>query len=164
MGPSASAKARIVQCAGRMRRAARDPAFLLALGAAPLSWAALDAWLLPYAPQPGRFWSDPAAVLLGVVLYPLVEEWLFRGRLQPAIAATRLGRARRIGISAANLLTSVAFATVHLLAHSPVWALLVVFPSLAFGFFRDRYSAIGPSIALHVFYNAGFFTLFSPGT
>jgi len=33
------------------------------------------------------------------------------------------------------------------------------FPSLVFGYFRDRYDSIWPGAALHIFYNAGWLLL-----
>jgi membrane protease YdiL (CAAX protease family) len=35
----------------------------------------------------------------------------------------------------------------------------VLFPSLIFGYFRDRYTSIYPCMVLHAFYNAGYFGL-----
>jgi membrane protease YdiL (CAAX protease family) len=59
----------------------------------------------------------------------------------------------------ANLITSAVFAIAHLYGHSPPWALATFFPSLVFGLFRDRYNSLSAPIALHVFYNAGYFSL-----
>jgi membrane protease YdiL (CAAX protease family) len=43
------------------------------------------------------------------------------------------------------------------LASQPArWAILVFAPSLVYGFFRDRYNNLYPSIVLHSTYNAGF--------
>jgi membrane protease YdiL (CAAX protease family) len=35
----------------------------------------------------------------------------------------------------------------------------VLLPSLLYGYFRDRHGSVYPAIALHVFYNAGYFLL-----
>jgi membrane protease YdiL (CAAX protease family) len=64
-------------------------------------------------------------------------------------------------MSLANWVTSLCFAASHLMWHSGLQALTVVVPSLVFGYFRDRYGRITPSVALHVFYNAGFVWLFA---
>ena len=59
----------------------------------------------------------------------------------------------------ANVLTSIAFAAVHLYAHPPLWALAVFFPSLVFGYFRDRSGRLEGPILLHIGYNASYFML-----
>ena len=93
-------------------------------------------------------------------IYPLLEEWLFRGLLQPQLLTYRPLRTQRLGLSGANLLTSLLFGATHLLAHSPLWAAAVIIPSLIFGAFRDRYQSIVPAIILHSFYNLGYFLIF----
>jgi hypothetical protein len=56
------------------------------------------------------------------------------------------------------------FVAAHFFWQVPYIAVSVFVPSLIFGYFRDRYHGIVPSILLHVFYNAGFFWLFmNPG-
>ena len=90
---------------------------------------------------------------MAVLVLPVLEEIVFRGFLQGWIArATR--RAWR-GISLANLLTSVCFAAAHLLTQAMLWAALVFFPSMIFGYFRERHEGLGTPILLHAFYNAG---------
>ncbi len=46
------------------------------------------------------------------------------------------------------------------MSHGPLWAALVFFPSLVFGFFKDRTKHLVAPVILHVFYNAGYFWLF----
>ena len=94
------------------------------------------------------------------LVYPVLEELAFRGFLQEALYKTAQGKKTWLGISGANALTSVIFALFHLLRHPPLWAASIIFPSLVFGFFRDRYERVTPAIVLHVFYNAGYFWLF----
>ncbi len=151
----------VAESAGTVPKPWRDPLFLFAVSAGPLVWLTLFAWTAP-AFAPDLFWTKPLAVLPVIVVYPILEEWLFRGRIQGALAAGRLGRYRWAGISAANLVTSLLFAGLHAFSHPPQWAALVLFPSLVFGLFRDRYGRIGPSILLHAFYNAGYFSLWPP--
>jgi membrane protease YdiL (CAAX protease family) len=137
----------------------KDPLFWLALAAGPVCWMVLLALL-----QPGTQWSwplfAPAYYLSTVVFYPVLEEIVFRGLLQEVvrdyISQRQLGP-----ISAANLLTSLVFTGLHFFYHPPLWAALVFFPSLVFGFFKDRYSGLAAPILLHCFYNAGFLLLFS---
>jgi membrane protease YdiL (CAAX protease family) len=45
----------------------------------------------------------------------------------------------------------------HFINHPPFWALAVFFPSLVFGYFRDRCDSVVPAITLHILYNFGYF-------
>lgn len=103
---------------------------------------------------------EPLTVLIfSVLLYPIVEEIVFRGLLQDFIGQ-RMGVARNYwGLSLANILTSVVFALSHLINQVPIWALLTFFPSLVYGYFKDRHQSILPGMLLHSFYNLGFITL-----
>lgn len=132
-----------------------DPWFLFAL-VAPATWA----WLSLGAPDLQRLAAHAAAALQFVVLFPLLEEIVFRGGLQPTLAQHL---ARRWGpLSAANVTTSAVFATLHLIAHPPLWAAAVFLPSLLFGVFRERAGSLGSPIALHVAYNLGYFAWTPP--
>lgn len=116
------------------------------------------AFALGVRPDPAwTFFADPTGFLGLAVAWPLLEEGLFRGILQPALARARGGAQEAWGITTANAATSLLFGAVHLLTHAPAWALAAVVPSLVFGYFRDRYGSIVPGAALHVFYNAGWF-------
>jgi membrane protease YdiL (CAAX protease family) len=127
--------------------------------AGPASWLALYFILQP---QLNWGWplADPWRYLLPVLCYPVVEEIVFRGLVQELvhdyISQRLLGP-----LSIANLLTSCLFTGLHFLYHPPLWAALVFFPSLVFGFFKDRSGHLTAPILLHVFYNAGFLWLFS---
>lgn len=94
------------------------------------------------------------------LLMPVVEELLFRGVLQGWLLERSWGARRAFGLSNANLLTSGVFSVVHLLNHPPLWALGVWFPSLVFGYFRERHHSVLPGILLHSVYNAGYFWWF----
>lgn len=133
----------------------RDPLFLLALLAGPLAW-----WLLLGPPDPAAgpgVAGRPLALAMVAGLYPVLEEWLFRGLIQPQLLRHRRGRRSVLGISAANGLTSLLFAAAHLFSQPLPWAAAVMVPSLVFGAFRDRYRSVVPAIILHCFYNVGFF-------
>ncbi len=106
--------------------------------------------------------STPLTFLIVVLLYPIIEELVFRGALQEALYRRYWGSQRVGPVSIANLLTSLVFAGFHFFYHTPIWAVLVLLPSFIFGHFRDRYQHVMPSIILHVFYNAGYFWLFPP--
>jgi len=130
--------------------------------------ASLLFWLaLYFIQQPLIQWGwplrEPWQFLLPVLLYPVIEEIVFRGLIQELVHDYI--SPRFFGpISVANLLTSVLFAGLHLLSQPLLWGMLVFFPSLVFGFFKDRHRSLYAPIMLHVFYNAGFLWLFAaPG-
>ena len=116
----------------------RDRLFWLAVTAGPLCWLVLYLLLRPATPQWTWPLATPADFLLPVLFYPVLEEIVFRG-----------------------LLTSLVFTGFHFLGHAPLWAASVFFPSLVFGFFKDRYQALTAPILLHGFYNAGFLLIFT---
>lgn len=135
----------------------RSPLFLscLALGAA--FWGLLPL-LVAVQPLPWhRILS--LAFLLAVVWQPMVEELFFRGCLQGFLSIREWGQRSLVGISIANLLTSLVFTGAHISTHSLLWASLTLFPSLLFGVLRDRSGSVFPPIALHIIYNAGYFML-----
>jgi membrane protease YdiL (CAAX protease family) len=139
---------------------ARDAQFVAALAFGPVVWLAAMA-LTGQHHSPLAMLAEPLRYASLVIAWPLLEEWLFRGLLQPAFARAAWGTRAVGGISVANLLTSGLFATAHLFSHAPSWALAMLVPSLAFGYFRDRHNSMLPSAVLHVFYNAGWFMLVS---
>ncbi len=135
----------------------RDPWFLAAVAAGPAAWALLALWA-PFG-EPGWLVERPWRFLALVVMYPVLEELVFRGLLQGALLRNGWGRRIAGPVSAANLAAALAFAAAHLLRATPAWAAAVILPGLVFGYFRERHG-VGAAIALHVFYNAGFFWLF----
>lgn len=127
----------------------------LALLLAVPVWMALGllAGPLMYVPSGWTAW------LSFVLVYPVVEELLFRGLLQGELLrlTTRNGRALRVGpVTWANGLTTVAFVALHLSAQPLAWALAVAVPSLVFGHLRERFDSVWPSVLVHALYNAGF--------
>ena len=133
----------------------RDSGFLLALAAALPVWGLL--WWLGGQARPDPLWPLHAqgVLLRGVLLYPFVEEWLFRGSLQPWIGTRLPGK--WAGISLANVIVSLLFALLHLLGHPPFAAMAVFIPSLVFGWLRDRHGSFLPAFAMHAWYNLGYF-------
>ncbi len=146
----------------QLKKLSRDRLFRLALLAGPVTWLLLFLWL----PDPPAGENNPLQwwrLLLLAGLYPFLEEWLFRGLLQPQLLAYRPLQRRFLGLTSANLLTSLLFGAAHLLIHPPLWAAAVIVPSLVFGAFRDRHRSVVPAIILHSFYNFGYFLIFWPG-
>ena len=133
--------------------------FRVALAAGPLCWLGLFFIL-----QPSLQWGwpllAPTVFLLPVLVYPVLEEIVFRGLIQELVH-DYLSKKSLGPVTIANLLTSILFTGLHFLYHPPLWAALVFFPSLVFGFFKERTRGLAAPISLHVFYNAGFLWLFS---
>jgi uncharacterized protein len=140
----------------------RDSAFLWLVALGPIIWLAMI-WLLAFQPLPWHvIWS---AAFLSVALWqPLFEELLFRGVIQGYMLQSIREQNTWSGLSLANLLTSLLFTMAHLASHPVSWSLIVFLPSLCFGFVRDRFGSVYPSIALHAFYNTGYFLLVGGAT
>lgn len=136
----------------------RDPLFLLAAAAGPAGWLLLAA-LLPAAQDLAWPLAQPARFAIAVVVYPVLEELVFRGLVQGSLLR-KPWAARRFGpLTAANLLSAAAFAAAHLARTTPLWAAAVLLPGLVFGYFRERHG-VPAAILLHVIYNAGFVWLY----
>jgi len=142
-----------------MNRFWRDRQFLVACLVPPL--ALLVIRLYSGAGLVRFFWPlhQPGHFVGLVLLWPVMEEVVFRGALQPILTGLRWGRLRLAGLTAANVVTSLLFAVAHLFSHPPLWAALVVFPSLIFGYFSDRHDSLLPPVLMHVAYNLGYYCL-----
>ena len=95
---------------------------------------------------------DIAVLLVGAV----AEEIVFRAGLQRALGRWPSLAGRRIGpLSAANLLTSLLFALVHLWQHPPLAAAGVVPVSWLLGWVYERGGErLAPPTLLHGYFNA----------
>ena len=107
-----------------------------------------------HIPDLKNIFSDTRSLFFLIVFYPIIEELAFRGVIQEVIATKTKQYPAYFYISVANILTSVLFVLMHFVHHTPLWAMLVFIPSLIFGYFKDQYKNILPSIFLHMFYNA----------
>jgi len=132
-----------------------DPAFL-ALAVAGLA-GCIALWALLGIDPTGSRLAGSMAWLGALALQPIVEETLFRGLLQGALLRTAFGRRRAVGVSVANAITSAAFVGVHLVHHTPGWALATGPASLALGWLRERRRSTWSAILLHGVFNAEFF-------
>lgn len=135
----------------------RSQLFLFSLALGAVFWVLLP-FLAVVQPLPWLYVFS-LSFLVEVFWQPLVEELLFRGFLQGWLFMHGWGQRSLVGVSAANVLTSIVFAGAHIATHSLPWALSTVFPSLLFGALRDRSGSVLPPLALHVVYNAGYFML-----
>ena len=137
-------------CESFWAQLAQDREFWLVLLAGPVFWI----WRAGGMLELSITWTR---LLWLALMVPVVEELAFRGGLQGMLAERfpRCWWGQRLSL--ASLLTSLLFAAAHagVVAH---WSGLLVFvPSLAFGYFRDKYQRVAPAALLHGFYNAGFF-------
>jgi len=135
-----------------MRRFYLDPTFLIMLLCpAPI-------WIFLYIQIGFLNGIEIKMFLILVLMYPIVEEIIFRGLLQPTLE--KYFNQNWSVFSAANLLTSLAFALMHLINHPPIWALATFIPSLAFGYSMERAKNLSAPVTLHCTYNAGYFLFF----
>ena len=95
-------------------------------------------------------------VLLQIGLVALPEEVLYRGYLQSRLNAVWEPRWRLLGatIGPALFVTSGLFAVGHLAIEPGPFRLLVFFPSLLFGWLRERTGSVGAGIVFHAACNA----------
>jgi len=142
-----------------------DKQFRLALVAAPAVWGIM-LWLFStHAPPIGQALSTPGQWLLLAVVYPCIEEIVFRGMLQGHLRNYPWGLHKLGLFSTTNTLTSMVFTGLHFFTHPPLIAFFVFIPSLIFGYFRDRNhhdstQGLAAPVILHCWYNAGYFFIF----
>ena len=97
-------------------------------------------------------WTWVLSLLLTqLLLVGLPEEFFYRGYLQPSIAklTRRRWRLGPIELSAAILITSMLFALGHFAIDPRPARLAVFFPSLAFGWLRERSGGLTAPIIYH---------------
>jgi len=134
--------------------------FVGLLHALPLLPAGVRELVVPYVPGPAtltfrlpeRMWLH---VLDQLFVVALPEELFYRGYLQTRLGhAFGKGRAWLLGApaGAAFWLTQLLFALGHLGELHP-WRLAVFFPSILFGWLRERTGSIGAGILVHAFCN-----------
>jgi len=103
----------------------------------------------------------PLILFNSLIWFPVLEELLFRGVIQGQLLNRSKLASGFLGLSYANWITSMLFVAMHFVHHPPLWAVLVIVPSLVFGFMREYYRSTYPAIMLHSIYNAGY--LLVPG-
>jgi membrane protease YdiL (CAAX protease family) len=89
----------------------------------------------------------------GTLIAPVIEELFFRGFLYPVLA-------RRSGVPAAVLLTSLGFMLIHVSQLAGAWAplLILFFVGLAFTLARVSTGSVAVPYLMHVGYNLTLFT------
>ena len=88
-----------------------------------------------------------------VIWQPFIEEILFRGVIQGQLIKHKWAQQNLAGITLANVATSILFVILHLITVTNAWSLLVIVPSIVFGYMRDNSNSVYPSIFLHIAYN-----------
>ncbi|MBD3789056.1 MAG: JDVT-CTERM system CAAX-type protease [Campylobacterales bacterium] len=137
-----------------MRR--KELYYAAALIAAPL-FCFFYSWLFGSQPVTTKeLFFKKETFIWTLIIFPVIEELTFRGVIQEYIGRKTKQYLLFFHLSLANLLTSLLFSAIHLIYHAPLWAGLVFFPSLIFGYFKEQYQSIIPSILLHIFYNLNF--------
>jgi len=131
----------------------------MAVVSAPVVWAIMTSWA-PSTWIPGWTLAEPGRLFMVALVYPVLEEMLFRGLLQGWLWHRPWGRKSCGPVSRANLFTSLLFAALHGMTHPPLMAVAVLLPSLVFGWFRDRDGRLRIPVALHGYYNGGYFLIF----
>ena len=123
--------------------------------------AGLVFWLFLKAIAPSQHTgAAPARVWLSLLLWqPVLEELLFRGALQGQLLSLAWGKRAAGALTLANMATSLLFMALHFMQHPPLWAAGVFLPSLLFGLLRERHDSVYPPMALHIYYNMGYFLL-----
>jgi hypothetical protein len=112
----------------------------------------------PYLPIPKslpmqKLFRDATSAWLlatfGVLIAPVMEELFYRGLLYPVIK-------RRMGISAAVVLTALPFALMHGPQYDWAWAalLLVFVVGATFGIVREWSGSVAAAVVVHMAYNA----------
>ncbi|RQD61834.1 JDVT-CTERM system glutamic-type intramembrane protease MrtJ [Desulfonatronovibrio magnus] len=109
----------------------------------------ITAFLLPSPDTMPAFWA--------LALLALMEETLFRYIIHDHFLTFKLFRVKLIGISLANILTSLLFVAAHLFYQSVLWSMAVFFPSIIFGIIWERHRSLAACFCLHFFYNICFF-------
>tara|TARA_R110002072_G_scaffold1164_4_gene9653 strand:+ start:25916 stop:26344 length:429 start_codon:yes stop_codon:yes gene_type:complete len=134
----------------------RGTFFWIALGLGPVYWL-LHWWVFGLGTHA---WQLDGRYLLLVIVYPVLEECVYRGLLQAQLQKAAWLPRTNWPVPSANLITSAVFAATHLFTQG-VMGLLTFFPSLVLGAVFDRYGRLAPTILLHIVYNAGYLLLFS---
>ena len=132
-----------------MQVAWTDHKLAVAVIAPLLVWPWLPHWDSDYIK------GGTVGVIAWFALIAVAEEALFRGVIQGWLLSREWFQRITWGLSRANWLTSVAFASAHLW-QQPLFLIPGYFAvSLVLGYFRERYRGILVPILLHGYYNLG---------
>ena len=125
---------------------------------APVVWAAI-AWIFGPDSDFGSFARWPLRAVAILLIFPVLEEIVFRGLIQDYISVKLSTWDIYLGITSANWVTTLLFCLTHLVTRSFIVALLVIVPSLVLGSLRDKGFSIKALAAIHVYWNGGVYLL-----
>lgn len=149
--PGELSATRLLRASGR----ALAHALAAAIVIYPLFWLGFRWWW-----HAGAFHPAPIAAVLSdalgqLLVVALPEEAFYRGYLQTELDACLPRKLSLFGVEVGwgIVLTSAIFAAGHLLTELNAARLAVFFPSLVFGFLRNKTGGIGASVLFHAMCN-----------
>ncbi|WP_168215629.1 JDVT-CTERM system glutamic-type intramembrane protease MrtJ [Marinobacter confluentis] len=128
----------------------RDWQFQAVMGAAIPVGFLWVAWIRPDAAALG---AGVTTLLAFVVVFPLLEEFVFRGMIQRWLLNKSIGKRRYGPITLANLVTTVLFAIAHLPRGGLLLGSGVIVPSVCLGYFFERHQRLVSPIMMHMAFN-----------
>lgn len=107
-----------------------------------------------FHPAPPLIFAEP--LLYQMLMVALPEEFFFRGYLQTALNNRFKPRWRFLGIAFGwgLILTSLIFAFAHSVIELQWWHFSIFFPSLLFGYLKERCGSITAPVLFHAFSNS----------
>lgn len=98
--------------------------------------------------------------LHALVIFPLIEEAVFRGFFQDGLNQIEDLSQHFLGeISIANVISSAVFALLYFIVTSSLLAFLVFLPSLLLGLIREKTQSLFWPVLLHLYLSVCFFVL-----
>lgn len=93
-------------------------------------------------------------IALAVVVYPLLEEFIFRALVHERLLKGAVMNSTALGVSVANVCVALMFGALHALTRTPVLGALVVIPALVIGFhYEDHRNNWWVAAFLHAWFN-----------
>ena len=130
--------------------------FLLSVGLAVPVWIAVFFGVYIELIQPPIL-EGLIAILTAVVLFPVLEELVFRGLfwdLWGFFTRDKTGLIASLAIK--NCFISICFSLLHTINYGALGAALVFMPSLWLGWLRERSGSIKVCCLVHVLWNLGY--------
>lgn len=100
-------------------------------------------------------------LIISILIAPILEELVFRGLIQSELLSLLGNKPFLPTISLANILTSVAFISMHYFTRLEIGVLWLFIPSLLLGVLRERHNSVIIAIFFHAWFNLNYI-VFSP--
>lgn len=110
-------------------------------------------WVWWTKPQAGTFDAGLTTLITFVIVFPLLEEFVFRGMIHRALHRKSIGRRCYGPVTVANLVTTSLFAIAHLPRGGLLLAAGVIVPSICLGYFFERHQRLISPIIMHMAFN-----------